>query len=87
MWQVQEQVKGKLEATAPSSPPATKSESPHARRMRNLATQRQLKDIAIMQQERMAQLQAEIANLHKRLYPSFAQQRVVYPDEIDNMLM
>ena len=54
--------------------------------MRNLATQRQLKDIAIMQQERMAQLQAEIANLHKRLYPSFAQQRVVYPDEVDSML-
>ena len=85
--QEQEQVRSKLEATTPASPPPSKAESPHARRMRNLATQRQLKDIAVMQQERMAQLQAEIGNLHKRLYPSFAQQRVIYPDEVDNLMM
>lgn len=54
--------------------------------MRTLATQRQLKDIAAMQQERIGQLQAEITNLHKGSYPSFAQQRVFYPDEIDNMI-
>ena len=54
--------------------------------MRNLATQRQLRDIAAMQQERIGQLQAEITNLHKRSYPSFAQQRVVYPDEVDNLM-
>ena len=78
-----DQVKVKLDATAPSSAPVKKSEGPQARRMRNLATQRQLRDIAAMQQERIGQLQAEIQNLHKRSYPSFAQQRVVYPDEID----
>ena len=54
--------------------------------MRNLATQRQLRDIAAMQQERMNQLQAEIGNLHQRSYPSFAQPRVMYPDEADNIL-
>lgn len=79
-------VKMKLDATAPTSPPVKKSEGPQARRMRNLATQRQLRDIAAMQQERIGQLQAEINNLHQRSYPSFAQQRVIYPDEVDNML-
>ena len=78
-------MKTKLEA-ATSSPPARKPESPHARRMRNLATQRQLRDIAVMQQERIGQLQAEINNLHKRSYPSFAQQTVLYPDDRDNMM-
>ena len=81
-----EQVRIKLDATAPSSPPHKKPDGPQARRMRNLATQRQLRDISAMQQERIEQLQAEITNLHKRSYPSFAQQRVIYPDEIDNMI-
>ena len=81
-----EQVKSKLDVTAPSSSPTKKSESPHARRMCNLATQRQLRDIAAMQQERMGQLQAEIENLHKRSYPSFAQRTINYPDEIDRIL-
>lgn len=79
-------VKTKLDATAPASPPAKKPDVPQARRMRNLATQRQLRDISAMQQERIGQLQAEITNLHKRSYPSFAQQRVIYPDDIDNMI-
>ena len=86
MVQEVEQVKTKLDATAPSSPQPKKSDSPGARRMRNLATQRQLRDISAMQQERIGQLQAEITNLHKRSYPSFAQQRVIYPDEVDNMI-
>ncbi len=81
-----EQVKSKLDVSAPSSSPTKKSESPHARRMRNLATQRQLRDIAAMQQERMGQLQAEIENLHRRSYPSFAQRTINYPDEIDRIL-
>ncbi|KAA6420486.1 MAG: hypothetical protein FRX49_09647 [Trebouxia sp. A1-2] len=82
-----EQVKSKLDVTAPTSLlPAKKSESPHARRMRNLATQRQLRDIAAMQQERMAQLQAEIDNLHRRSYPSFALRTNTYPDEIARIL-
>ena len=80
------QVKSKLDVTAPSGSPSKKSESPHARRMRNLATQRQLRDIAAMQQERMGQLQTEIENLHRRSYPSFARQTINYPDEIDRIL-
>lgn len=86
MLQEVDQVKMKLDATAPSSSPPKKADGPQARRMRNLATQRQLRDISSMQQERIGQLQAEITNLHKRSYPSFAQQRFVYPDEIDNMI-
>ena len=86
MLQEVDQVKTKLDATAASSPPNKKSDSPQARRMRNLATQRQLRDISAMQQERIGQLQTEITNLHKRSYPSFAQQRVVYPDELDHMI-
>lgn len=79
-------MKSKLDSTAPASSPTKKSESPQARRMRNLATQRQLRDIAAMQQERMGQLQAEIENLHRRSYPSFAQHTINYPDEINNIL-
>lgn len=86
MLQEVDHVKTKLDATAPSSPPVTKSDNLQARRMRNLATQRQLRDISAMQQERIGQLQTEITNLHKRSYPSFAQQRVIYPDEMDNMI-
>ena len=51
------------------------------RRMRNLMTLRQLKDIAAVQKERIQQLEAEMQKWRMRSYPAFVDQRPLYPDQ------
>ncbi len=57
------------------------SQSPRDRHMRMLTTQKQLKDIAAVQRDRIVQLREEIHRLHLRSYPTFVEQHVMYPDE------
>ena len=57
------------------------SQSPRGKHMRMLTTQKQLKDIAAVQRDRIVQLREEIHRLHLRSYPTFVEQHVMYPDE------
>ena len=60
---------------------SVQSQSPRGKHMRMLTTQKQLKDIAAVQRDRIVQLREEIHRLHLRSYPTFVEQHVMYPDE------
>lgn len=59
----------------------TDAEADTCRRMRNVVTEKKLRDIARSQAAEIEMLESELDRLHMRTYPSFVDSKTYYPDE------